>query len=60
MVDGKEIAMGSGECKYDENAKMVESEKPLIRLKIAGRKMEGTLNLADGTAYRRIYLEKEN
>jgi hypothetical protein len=60
VVDGKEIVMGSGEWKYDEKAKVVESEKPLIRLAIEGRKMEGTLSLANGTAYRRIYLEKEN
>jgi hypothetical protein len=60
VVDGKEIVMGSGTWKYDEKAKVVESEKPPIRMMIEGRKMEGTLNLADGTAYRRIYLEKEN
>jgi hypothetical protein len=60
IVDGKEILMGSGTWKYDEKAKVVESEKPPIRMMIEGRKMEGTLNLADGTAYRRIYLEKEN
>jgi len=60
VVDGKEIVMGSGEWKYDEKTKVVESEKPPIRLAVHGRKMEGTLNLADGTAYRRIYLEKES
>lgn len=60
VVDGKEIVMGSGTWKYDEKKKVVESEVPPIRLAIDGRKMEGTLNLADGTAYRRIYLEKEN
>ncbi len=60
VVDGKEIVMGSGEWKYDEKTKAVECEKPLIRLAIEGRKMEGTLSLANGTVYRRIYLEKEN
>jgi hypothetical protein len=60
VVDGKEIVMGSGSWKYDERTKVVESEKPPIRLAIDGRKMEGALRLADGTAYRRIYLEKEN
>ena len=60
IVDGKEIVMGSGQWKYDEKTKVVESEKPLIRLAIEGRKMEGTLSLANGTAYRRIYLEKED
>jgi hypothetical protein len=60
VVDGKEIVMGSGSWKYDEKTKAVESAKPPIRLTIEGKKMEGTLNLNDGTAYRRIYLEKEN
>jgi hypothetical protein len=59
-VDGKEIMMGSGEWKYDEKTKVVESEKPPIRLAIEGKKMQGALHLADGTVYRRIYLEKEN
>jgi hypothetical protein len=60
VVDGKEIVMGSGSWKYDEKTKTVETEKPRIRLTIEGKKMGGALSLADGTAYRRIYLEKEN
>ena len=59
VVNGKEIVMGSGHWKYDEKTKTVETEKPLIRLTIEGKKMEGALSLADGTVYRRIYLEKE-
>jgi len=60
VVDGKEIVMGSGEWKYDEKRKVVESERPAIQMTIDGKKMEGALSLADGTVYRRIYLEKEN
>jgi hypothetical protein len=60
VVDGKEIVMGGGTWKYDEKKRIVESEVPPIRLAIDGRKMEGALNLADRTAYRRIYLEKDN
>ncbi|HEY6388307.1 MAG TPA: hypothetical protein VIX91_21710 [Candidatus Acidoferrum sp.] len=60
VVDGKEIVMGSGEWNYDEKKKVVESEKPPIRLTIEGIKMEGTLSLADGTVYRRLHLEKES
>jgi hypothetical protein len=60
VVDGKEIVMGSGEWKYDEKTKVVESRTPPIRLAVDGKKMEGALRLADGTVYRRIYLEKEN
>jgi hypothetical protein len=60
VVDGKEIVMGSGSWKYDEKTKVLESEKPPLRLTIDGKKMEGALSLSDGTVYRRIYLEKEN
>ncbi len=60
IVDGKEIEMGRGTCKYDEKKKAVECEQPQMRLTIDGKKMEGTLNLANGSAYRRIYLEREN
>lgn len=60
VVDGREIVMGSGEWKYDEGKKTLESEQPPIRMTIDGKKMEGALRLADGTVYRRIYLEKES
>jgi len=60
VVDGKEIEMGSGSCKYNEKKKAVECEQPQMRLTIDGKKMEGTLSLANGSAYRRIYLEREN
>ena len=60
VVEGKEIVMGSGEWKYDEKMKVVKSDTPVIRMAVDGRKMEGTLSLANGTVYRRIYLEKEN
>jgi hypothetical protein len=59
VVDGRETVMGSGAWKYDEKTKIVECEKPPIRMAIDGKKMEGALSLADGTVYRRIYLEKE-
>lgn len=60
VVDGREIVMGSGEWKYDEGKKTLESEQPPIRMTIDGKKMQGTLRLADGTVYRRIYLNKES
>lgn len=60
VVDGKEIVMGSGEWKFDVKKKVLETEKPPIRMTMEGKKMEGALSLADGTVYRRIYLEKEN
>jgi hypothetical protein len=59
VVGGKEIVMGSGEWKYDEEAKAVTCEKPAIRMVIDGKKMEGALKLDNGTVYRRIFLIKE-
>jgi hypothetical protein len=60
IVGGKEIVMGSGEWKYDAKKRMVECERPAIRLAINGDKMEGVLTQTDGTVYRRIHLKKEN
>lgn len=60
VVGGQEIVMGSGEWKYDEGKKTLESEKPPVRMTINGKKMEGALRLPDGTVYRRIYLDKES
>lgn len=58
VVDGKEVAMGSSEWKYDEKKLVLECEKPSIQLRITGDKMEGALRLDDGAVYRRIYLKK--
>ena len=59
VVDGKEIEMGSGEFKYDERTKTVESGKPRIRLTLLRDNwMEGTLSLEDGKQYRKIRLKK--
>jgi hypothetical protein len=59
VVDGKEINMGSGTWKFDAEKRMLECERPSIRLVVDGDKMEGALRLEDGTVYRRIYLKKE-
>jgi hypothetical protein len=59
VVDGKEVVMGRGEWKYDAERRVVECERPAIRLALDGDKMEGALTLGDGTVYRRISLKKE-
>ena len=59
VIDGKEIVMGSGEWKYDAEKRVVECERPRIRLVVDGDKMEGALTVEDGMVYRRIYLKKE-
>lgn len=59
VVDGKEIEMGSGEFKYDDKTKTVESERPRIRLTLLRDNwMEGALSLEDGKEYRKIRLKK--
>ena len=58
VVDGKEIVMGSGEWKFDDEGRVLKSEAPMIRLVVTGDQMVGTLTLPSGAVYRRIYLRK--
>lgn len=62
VVDGKEIAMGSGEWKYDAEKHTLQSESALgtFLLTVNGNTMEGTLTRRDKTVYRRIHLTKQN
>jgi hypothetical protein len=60
VVEGKEIVMGSGEWTYEPDKRVVECKAPAIPMAVDGNRMEGTLTLADGTVYRRIYLKKED
>jgi len=60
VVEGKEILMGRGEWNYDAETRTLACKAPLIRLALEGNRMEGSLTLGDGTAYRRISLKKEN
>lgn len=61
VVDGKEIVMGSGEWKYDDKTKTLESEQPRIRLTILRDNwMEGALTIEGGKEYRKIRLKKES
>jgi hypothetical protein len=61
IVDGREEVMGTGEWHFDEQAHelICEFARGVFRLKLDGKKMEGTLKLPDGRVYRRIQLEKE-
>src|SRR5215467_478866 len=43
VVDGKEIAMGNSEWKYDEKEQVLECDRPSIQMAIHGGKMEGAL-----------------
>ena len=60
VVDGKEIAMGTGEWRYDSAKRTLSVELPrgVITLKADGDKLEGTFILPDKTILRRITMKK--
>jgi hypothetical protein len=62
VVDGKEIAMGSGEWRYDTGKRTLTGELPrgVITLKLDGDKLEGAFVLPDKTLLRRITLKKSD
>jgi len=60
IVDGKEIGMGTLECRYDAQKHFLDSADGRFHFTIDGDKMEGALTLPDGTVYRRIHLKREN
>jgi len=62
VVDGKEIAMGSGEWRYDTGKRTLTGELPrgVITLKLDGDKLEGAFVLPDKTLLRRITVKKSD
>ena len=60
VVDGREVAMGSGDFRYDSEKHTLTGELPrgVVTLKIDGDKIEGTYILPDKTVLRRITLKK--
>jgi len=60
VVDGREVAMGSGDFRYDSEKRTLIGELPkgVVTLKIDGDKIEGTYTLPDKTVLRRITLKK--
>jgi hypothetical protein len=58
VVDGREIVMGRSDWTYDAEKHVLECKTPQIRMLVDGARMEGDLELPDGTAYRRISLKK--
>jgi hypothetical protein len=61
LVDGKPVTMGTGEWEYDSAQGTLEWRMPkqVWLLKIMGRRIEGTLTLADGTVFRNMVLVKD-
>ena len=60
VVDGREVAMGSGDFRYDNEKHTLTGELPrgVVTLKVDGDKIEGTYILPDKTVLRRITLKK--
>jgi hypothetical protein len=60
IVDGKPVTMGTTECSYDSAKQSLTCEFPrgTLRFAIQGEKMSGTMNLKDGTLWRKISLKK--
>jgi hypothetical protein len=61
IVDGKAITMGTGQWQYDRPQNTLEwrTTRQVWLLKIAGKRIEGTLTLADKTLVRKMTLQKE-
>ena len=60
IVDGKAITMGTGPWEYDHAQQTLKWSSPrqVWLLKITGKRIEGTLTLADQTVFRKVGLEK--
>lgn len=60
IVDGKPVTMGTVECSYDGNKKVLTCgfSRGVIRFIIENSKMTGTMTLPDGTLWRRIRLKR--
>jgi hypothetical protein len=62
IVDGKPVTMGTVECSYDSAKHTLTCEFPrgVFRFTIQANKMAGTMNLTDGTLWRKITLRKSS
>ena len=62
IVDGKAVTMGTTECSYDSAKRTLACEftRGVLRFTIQANKMSGTMNLTDGTLWRKINLKKSS
>lgn len=61
IENGQPINMGTVDCAYapEKQALTCELPKGAIHLALHGTRLEGTMNLPDGTLWRNISLEKD-
>jgi hypothetical protein len=60
IVDGKAITMGTLDYTYDNGTGTLlnETDGRVWKFRVQGKKMDGTLTLADGRLYRQATLKK--
>jgi len=61
IVDGREINMGTSECSFSRDTHILQCSLPngaIIRFELKDDSLNGTMTLADGTAWRRIALRR--
>jgi len=60
IVDGKPVTMGTTDCSYDvaKQSLTCEFARGILRFTVQGTAMTGTMNLTDGTLWRRLTLKK--
>jgi hypothetical protein len=61
IVGGRPVDMGTVDCVFSSEKQALTCELPkgAIHLELHGAHLEGTMNLADGTLWRKINLEKD-
>ncbi len=62
IVDGKPVNMGTVDCTYSPERHVLSCEfaKGKLSLKLEGARLEGSMNLLDGTLWRNIKLKKDS
>jgi hypothetical protein len=61
IVNGQEVNMGTSECSYSPATHALDCPLPngnTVRLTLDGDTLNGTMTLADGTAWRKIELRR--
>jgi len=61
IVDGKAITMGTGQWQYSRTRQTLEWRMPqqVWLFTVDGKRIDGTLTLADGTVVRKMSLQKD-
>jgi hypothetical protein len=62
IVDGKAVSMGTVECRYESDKQTLSCESPrgVFKFTVKNSRMIGTMNLPDGSLWRKISLSRVN